>query len=171
MPTPILRTATSTDVLDVLRLLAQVPTWEEKNMDSWRRDLKEQEEHGDGAPHGVWVLEADGAVLGVATVKRGRRVPKTIDDRAWPVYLEYLIIDEHHRGGGRRYGARLEEHVMQELTQQGCSGAYLHVFKKDDGWEEALGFWECQGWEQAADSHPTHILMTKETAASAPESP
>ncbi|MEW2570221.1 GNAT family N-acetyltransferase [Streptomyces sp. NPDC047070] len=154
---------------DVLRVLAQVPTWEENNVDSWRRDLQEQEEHGDGAVHGVWVLEVASAVRGVATVKRGRRVPKTIDGRLWTVYLEYLIIDEDHRGGGRRYGARLEEHVMRELARQGCSGAFLHVFKRDDGWQDALEFWERRAWEQAASSQATHILMTKETAASAPE--
>ncbi|MET9903674.1 GNAT family N-acetyltransferase [Streptomyces sp. NPDC006446] len=169
MSTSLLRPATSADVSDVLRLLAQVPTWEEDNVDSWRRDLQEQEEHGDGAVHGGWVLEVTGAVLGVATVKRGRRIQKTIAGRLWPVYLEYLIIDKGHRGGGRRYGARLEAHVMRELARQGCSGAFLHVFKRDDGWQDALGFWKRRGWEQAAGSQATHILMTKKTAPSALE--
>ncbi|MFJ9871381.1 GNAT family N-acetyltransferase [Streptomyces sp. NPDC101165] len=128
--------------------------------------MKEQEEHGDGAPHGVWVLEVAGAVLGTAIVKRGRRVPKTIAGRLWPVYLEYLIIDEDHRGGGRRHGALLEEHVMRELARQGCSGAYLQVFKEDDDWEASLKFWKRLGWEQVVGPQATHILMTKEIAAS-----
>ncbi|MEW2570235.1 GNAT family N-acetyltransferase [Streptomyces sp. NPDC047070] len=169
MSTPVSRAAASADAPDVLRLLAQVPTWEEDNVDSWRRDLQEQEEHGDGAAHGVWVLEVAGEVLGVATMKQGRRITKTIAGKVWPVYLEYLVIDEGHRGGGRRYGARLEECVMPELARQGCSGAFLHVFKRDDAWQEALGFWERRGWEEAASSRTTHVLMTKETASSAPK--
>ncbi|MCX4515912.1 GNAT family N-acetyltransferase [Streptomyces sp. NBC_01619] len=161
MSIPLLRLATSDDALDVFGLLTQVPAWQEKNQQRWLDDLQEQEECGDGARRGVWVLEVGGAVRGTAVVHR--RSPETTGGRTWPVYLAYLIIDREHRRHG--YGALLEEQVMRELSRQDCSGAYLRVHEDDPGWEGALEFWARQGWKQAASSRPRHILMTRSLSA------
>ncbi|GKQ40794.1 hypothetical protein ALMP_73150 [Streptomyces sp. A012304] len=150
--------------MDVIELLTQV--WpEENNEGRWHEYLQEQEESGNGARRGVWVLDDDGRVLAVATVERRR--PKTIEGRTWPVYLAYLTTDRDHRREG--HAARLEHHVMRELEQQGYSGAYLRVNREERGWKEALEFWERQGWEQTVGSPP--ILMIKQTATSPPLGP
>ncbi|MFF5256561.1 GNAT family N-acetyltransferase [Streptomyces leeuwenhoekii] len=164
MPNPLPRLAVPADAPDVLTLLGQVPAWRESSLDRWRERLQDQAEFGDRARRGVWVLEAGGRVRGVATVQW--RSPKTVAGRTWPVYLEYLVVDEKHRGRGYGWGGRLEGHVTGELARLGHAGAYLHVFKEDPGWAEALGFWEHRGWTQAAGTRDSHILMTKETPVS-----
>ncbi|MFJ9718441.1 GNAT family N-acetyltransferase [Streptomyces sp. NPDC101213] len=131
----------------------------------WSEDLQQYEEYGLRARRGGWVIESGGAVIAVLTV--GWKSPRTIAGRNWPVYLEYLVTDEHHRSGG--HGSRLVRYAIQELARQGCQGVYLKVFKGDDGWESALRFWERHGWTEHCDlTTDRHIVMTKEIASAPP---
>lgn len=169
MSAPLPRRATSADLPSVLELLGQ--EWpEENNEGRWGEYLQEQAESGDAhAEYGVWVLDGGGTVLAAAAAKFLRRTRyKQVAGRAWPVYLMYLATRADLRGGG--HGARLEEHVMRELARHGYAGAYLLVDPDKPNGDDALRFWERQGWERAdaADSPKTRVLMTKQTAAPQP---
>ncbi|MFF7535116.1 hypothetical protein ACFZB2_39495 [Streptomyces bobili] len=54
------RPAASADASEVVRLLAQVPTWQESNVVRWSEDLQQYEEYGLRARRGGWVIESGG---------------------------------------------------------------------------------------------------------------
>ncbi|MFD5476431.1 GNAT family N-acetyltransferase [Streptomyces hawaiiensis] len=159
------RKATSSDARGIVRLLAQVPTWQESNVSRWSEDLRQYQEYGPRARRGGWVIESGGVVVALLTV--GWKSPREIAGRSWPVYLEYLVTDKNRRSSG--HGSRLVQHAVRELARQNFPGVYLKVFKEDDCWERAVSFWERHEWTAHSElTTDTHIVMTKELAPALP---